>query len=130
MIIAKPTIFNTICWQWINQTYNAMLNYANRNATSTYTRKDIATSYFIASTSSISVALTVRRLLKSRTAAAKGATLYMLNSFGSFVACASAGFLNAWFMRQTEIKKGIDVLDPETGEVMGKSQKAARKAVL
>lgn len=41
-IFAAPTPFNTIFWQWINQTYNAALNYANRNASSTYTNKDIA----------------------------------------------------------------------------------------
>lgn len=36
-IVAAPTPFNTIFWQWINQTYNASLNYGNRNASSTYT---------------------------------------------------------------------------------------------
>ena len=37
MIITAPTPFNTILWQWINQTYNAALNYGNRNASSNYT---------------------------------------------------------------------------------------------
>lgn len=36
-IFAAPTPFNTIFWQWLNQTYNAALNYENRNASSTYT---------------------------------------------------------------------------------------------
>lgn len=35
-IIARPTPFNTIFWQWINQTYNALFNYGNRNASSPY----------------------------------------------------------------------------------------------
>ena len=42
MVFSAPTPFNTILWQWINQTYNASLNYANRNATSKYTTQDIA----------------------------------------------------------------------------------------
>ena len=54
----------------------------------------------------------------------------MLNSISSFAACAISGFLNAYFMRQTEIKKGIDILDKETGESFGKSKICANKAVL
>ena len=37
MIITAPTPFNTVFWQWVNQTYNALLNYGNRNASSNYT---------------------------------------------------------------------------------------------
>ena len=61
MIVAAPTPFNTILWQWINQTVNAALNYGNRNASSTYTTKDIAQSYMVACASSIVVALAIRR---------------------------------------------------------------------
>ena len=34
MIITAPTPMNTIIWQGINQTYNASLNYGNRNGSS------------------------------------------------------------------------------------------------
>ncbi len=37
MMLAAPTPFNTIFWQWVNQTYNAGFNYGNRNASSTTT---------------------------------------------------------------------------------------------
>ena len=53
----------------------------------------------------------------------------MLNAVSSFAACAAAGYLNAYVMRQTEMEKGIDVLDKETLESYGKSQKCAKKAV-
>ena len=62
-IIAAPTPFNTIFWQWINQTYNAWLNYGNRNASSTYTNEDIGKSYVAACTSSIAIGLGIRRAL-------------------------------------------------------------------
>ena len=62
-IFAAPTPFNTIFWQWLNQTYNAALNYENRNASSTYTTQDIATSYCIATSSAIVVALGIRKLV-------------------------------------------------------------------
>lgn len=41
MIIAAPTPFNTIFWQWINQSLNAACNYGNRNASSTYSVDDL-----------------------------------------------------------------------------------------
>lgn len=62
-IIAKPTPFNTIFWQWINQTYNASMNYGNRNASSLYTTEDILKSYSVAVTSSIIVSLSIRKAL-------------------------------------------------------------------
>ena len=34
MLLAKPTIFNTLLWQTINQTYNAILNFGNANKSS------------------------------------------------------------------------------------------------
>ena len=35
MLTSPPTQFFTMFWQWANQTYNAGLNYGNRNASST-----------------------------------------------------------------------------------------------
>ena len=65
MIITAPTPFNTILWQFINQTYNAAMNYGNRNASSTYTKQDIAKSYSAACATSITVALGIRKILES-----------------------------------------------------------------
>ena len=72
-IIAAPTPFNTVFWQGINQTYNAALNYGNRNASSVYTNKDIGTSYVAACTSSITISLAIRKMLAARTARVTGA---------------------------------------------------------
>lgn len=110
-IIAKPTPFNTIFWQWINQTYNALLNYGNRNATSLYTTEDIMKSYSVAVVSSIGVALSIRKLLSGYTKNARGAKLIVFNSISSFFACATSGYLNAYFMRRTELEKGIEIMD-------------------
>lgn len=127
-IIAAPTPFNTIFWQWINQTYNALFNYGNRNATSTYSTQDILQSYGIAVASSIVVALGIRKALSGYTKNMRGSKLIMMNSVSSFFACSTAGFLNALFMRKTELDKGIDALD-ENGKSFGKSKTCAKKAV-
>lgn len=69
-------------------------------------------------------------MLEARTARATGAQGYFINAISSFFACASAGFLNAWFMRQTEMKTGISVFDPATNECYGLSKACAYSAVL
>ena len=98
-IFAAPTPLNTIFWQGINQTYNAALNYQNRNASSQYTTGDIVKSYVIATISAISISLAIRAALDPFAKDQIGGLLVLFNTFSSFVACAAAGFLNAYFMR-------------------------------
>jgi hypothetical protein len=50
-----------------------------------------------------------------------GTKLLLFNSFSVMIASAIGGFLNAWFMRSVEMKKGINVMDCETDQVIGKS---------
>jgi hypothetical protein len=104
------------------------MNYGNRNATSLYTTEDILKSYAVAVGSSIVVALTIRKALSGWTKNLTGSKLIVANSVSSFFACATAGYLNAHFMRRTELERGIDVLDDE-GNNLGKSKVAAKKAV-
>ena len=127
-IIAAPTPVNTIFWQWINQTYNALMNYGNRNATSLYTTEDILKSYLVAVSSSIVVALSIRKAMSGYTKNLGGSKLIVANSVSSFFACATAGYLNAKIMRKTELEKGIDVFDAQ-GNTLGKSKAAANLAV-
>ena len=78
--------------------------------------------YSAACSSSIIVALSIRKALESRTKHMKGGKLVIFNSISAFFACSTAGFLNAYFMRQTELEKGIDVVDPSNPNVIiGKS---------
>lgn len=99
MIVIAPTPFNTIMGQWINQTYNAGINYGNRNATSVYTTNDIMKSYTGACTASIAVALLIRKALSSQTVHMGGAKLLVYNSVSAAAAVAIAGFTNAYLMR-------------------------------
>jgi hypothetical protein len=84
----------------------------------------------VAVASSITVALGIRKGLEGYTRNLRGSRLIMMNSVSSFFACSTAGFLNAYFMRRTELDKGIDVLDPENDKKSyGKSKLCAKKAV-
>lgn len=60
----------------------------------------------------------------------KGGTMILANSLISYVAVASAGFLNSYCMRMGEISRGIKIMDDQTGEEMGVSKLSAKKAVL
>ena len=129
LVLPAPTPFNTIVSNWINQSYNAVVNYGNRNASSSYTTTDILKGYAAATSSSVFVALGIRKLVENQTRSMVGAKLLLYNSFSVMIASAIGGFVNAWFMRQAEKKRGIDVMDPETDEIIGKSQVAGSKAV-
>jgi len=111
LLFAAPTTANIVFFQWINQTYNASLNYANRNASSTVTTADLLQSYGMASTSAITVGLGIRHLLAKQLSGATGSRLICLNALTSFFAVGAAGFLNAYFMRKKEMETGIEVMN-------------------
>lgn len=129
ILMTAPTPFNTALWQWINQTYNAGMNYGNRNASSDQTVGDILAGYAAAASSSVTVALTLRYLSQNFTKNLKGGSVVLANSGISYFAMATAGFLNTYCMRRAERQKGV-MLVTKDGEEAGLSPIAAREAVL
>lgn len=129
MLMSAPTPFNTMFYQWLNQTYNAGMNYGNRNASSPQTVGDIAFGYSAAVFSSIAISLTLRKVFATATRSMQGGTLVLANALINYVAVASAGFLNSYCMRMGEMKRGITIADSH-GEEMGTSKKSAEKAVI
>ena len=130
IVLSKPTMFNTILFQWLNQSYNAGLNYGNKNSTCEYTDFDLLKGYVAAVGSSLSVAITLRKLTAGITKTATGKKLLVLNTFvgGSAGACAS--FCNTYCMRYAETEKGIDVFsDEKVQNKAGVSKECAKSAV-
>ena len=72
MIFSAPTMFNTILFQIVNQTYNAILNYGNSNKSSPIKNKDIFNSYCMAVAASCTAGYTIRTMTAGMTARAKG----------------------------------------------------------
>ena len=68
-------------------------------------------------------------MFQGKVAKSSGAKLVFFNTVSTYIACGCAGFSNAYFMRQTEIKKGINVINPETKKPVGLSKKCASVAV-
>ena len=131
MSLSAPTPFNTIFWQWFNQTYNACFNYGNRNASSTTTNAQMLTSYTLAVTSAIGAAMGIRKgFAKVFGTGQTGAVAAVITSIVNYFAiCLSSG-ANVACMRAPEMKNGVSVMDPETMEVVGTSKVAAKKGVM
>jgi hypothetical protein len=121
---------NMAFWQWLNQTYNAGMNYGNRNASSPNTVGDLMFGYTAAVSSSIGVSLGLRKLCLNMTRSLKGGPLILANALISYVAVAIAGFLNSLCMRIGEMNRGIKIYDIESGEEMGISKVCAKTAVI
>jgi hypothetical protein len=111
MLMTPPTPLNMAFWQWINQTYNAGMNFGNRNASSQQTTKDIMFGYSAAVTSSITISLGLKRLSKGLTQNLHGGLQVLATSIITYFAVATAGFLNTYCMRMGEMSRGIKVYD-------------------
>lgn len=106
-----------------------MMNYGNANKSSPATTQDIMLSYSMAVVASCGAGVGIRIATKKLIEKSKGPSLIILNALVAVVACGIGGFANNWFMRMPETKKGIDIIDPDTGESMGKSSLCATAAI-
>ena len=129
MIMSKPTVFNIIAGQWLNQSYNAAMNYSNRNATSLYTKEDILKGYASAVFVSVGLGLALQTIFKGRInrIPSRGKQL-VARAFLTYTAAGLAGSSNVLMMRQKELSAGVSIFDHE-GKEHGKSLIAAKRAV-
>ena len=125
----QTPLFNTFM-QWVNQTYNAGMNYGNRNASSKYTTSDMARGYGAAVVTSCGIALISRVMMANYLASLKGTRLILTNTLLNWAAAAFAGFANCALMRQKEYFDGIMVYNKDGSECYGKSIAAGRSALL
>ncbi|EQC34559.1 hypothetical protein SDRG_07884 [Saprolegnia diclina VS20] len=127
MVLAPPTLFNTIFWQWINQSYNAGFNYANRNASGVDDTTAIAKAYASAVLISCGASVGLGKAVEHASFLGASARLALSRTV-PFVAVAAAGAGNAVFMRLKELTEGIDVIDDE-GVARGRSQNAGKQSL-
>ncbi|KAK6110248.1 tricarboxylate carrier family protein [Brugia pahangi] len=111
-----------VFWQWANQSFNALVNYTNRNAQSPLSKRDLLVAYTSAVTGALGVAVSLKNYL------AKRAFSPLFQRFVPLVAVAVANAINIPFTRQNELLDGLPVTN-EAGQVVGKSKMAAYKAI-
>ncbi|XP_072042588.1 sideroflexin-2-like [Amphiura filiformis] len=121
MLTFYRTMPAVVFWQWVNQSFNALVNYTNRNAASTITNKQIGMAYVTATSSALLVAMGFNSLTKK--------TPPLVARYVPFVAVAAANCVNIPMMRQQEVLHGITVYN-EQGQELGKSKKAANKGIV
>ncbi|XP_064122965.1 sideroflexin-2-like isoform X2 [Macrobrachium nipponense] len=110
-----------VFWQWANQSFNALVNFTNRNAKSSLSVEQMGVAYVSATSAALVTALGLKKVLaKSRST--------LLQRFVPFVAVAAANCINIPLMRQNEIKNGITVCTKD-GKELTESKVAAVKGI-
>ena len=109
----------------MNQSFNSIVNYTNRNASTGVTTEQLLQAYAAASTASVATAVGLNKFIARRPHLSGG----MVGRLVPLMAVAAANWVNIPLMRQRELLDGIDV-ETEFGEIIGKSKAAAQNAVL
>ncbi|KAM7408694.1 hypothetical protein PAMA_002424 [Pampus argenteus] len=110
-----------VFWQWVNQSFNAVVNYTNRSGDAPMTVNQLGAAYVSATTGAVVTALGLKSLATRLPP--------IVSRFVPFAAVAAANCINIPFMRQRELKYGIPVLD-ENGNRLGESANAAKQAIV
>ncbi|RLN94388.1 hypothetical protein BBJ28_00017313 [Nothophytophthora sp. Chile5] len=113
-----------VFWQFMNQTFNSIVNYTNRNASTGVSQEQLLQAYGAASTASVATALGLNRWVSRRPALSNG----LVGRLVPMVAVAAANCVNIPLMRQRELLNGIEV-ETAAGEKVGASKRAAVEAV-
>lgn len=115
---------------FMNQTYNAAINYANRNASNPIPQARLAEGYGGAVATSLSIGMLATALTKkvARAGGAGSPAAAVIRSTLPFLAVSFAGASNVVLMRRNELTTGVDVFDDE-GKDLGKSVEVCLRCV-
>lgn len=110
-----------VFWQWANQSFNALVNYTNRNAKSPLTVEQMGIAYVSATGAALVTALGLKSYLSGRVS-------NLVQRYVPFAAVAAANCINIPLMRQNELVNGIVVCD-DNGNELTNSKVAAAKGI-
>jgi len=127
LLMNNPTIPQLIFWQWLNQSHNACVNYANRNASKPTQISKFVKGYTCAVTAAITLGVGLNMGIKKAKMFTPSMKSLLLR-FTPLPAVMTASTLNVILMRIHELDEGIDVLDKQ-GQVVGNSKLAAKSAL-
>ena len=64
MLQFYKSVPQVVFWQWFNQSFNALVNYTNRNANSPTSTTQLSVAYFSATFSALGVAIGLKKALE------------------------------------------------------------------
>jgi len=120
-----------IFWQWVNQSFNALVNYTNRNANAEQDNSKLLIAYVSATSAALGTSLGLKAYLAKRASP-------LFQRYVPFAAVAAANMVNIPLMRRTEIENGIacvnddgvPVMDSRTAAILGISQVTLSRIVM
>eukprot|EP00094_Tigriopus_californicus_P009303 TCALIF_08969-PA protein Name:"Similar to SFXN2 Sideroflexin-2 (Homo sapiens)" AED:0.07 eAED:0.07 QI:8/0.66/0.57/1/0.83/0.71/7/214/1069 len=121
MLQFYKTVPQIVFWQWFNQSFNALVNFTNRNAESPVSKTQLAFAYASATFSALGTAIGLKKGLEKLTPP-------VVQRFVPFVAVGAANCVNIPLMRQTELLQGVDLRDEDELKVCS-SKFAAQKGI-
>jgi hypothetical protein len=113
-------------FQWANQTQNALLNHFNRSGNAGVSNGALAQAYGGAVGTALGISFTSTYFINRVQNVALQTSLRRLVPFASV---SSANMLNTFLMRRHELADGAVVREAATGRELGRSPKAAERAI-
>ncbi|PAA65988.1 hypothetical protein BOX15_Mlig017861g5, partial [Macrostomum lignano] len=127
LLLPHSRLWHTVFWQWLNQSHNAAVNYANRNASKETPVSRFLTGYVGAVSAAVSIAVGLTVVIRKANTLPP-ATKMLIQKFVPLPAVSTASTLNVLLMRNSELSEGIEVFD-ENRQVVGTSKVAAKRAI-
>jgi len=120
MMTFYKTTPSVVFWQWVNQSFNALVNFTNRSGDAEISKETLLTSYCAATGGAVATALSLNSLVKSLPP--------LVGRLVPFIACSAANCINIPLMRRQELTQGTPV-ETLQGERIGKSRVAAKEGI-
>jgi len=108
--------------QWLNQSFNALVNFTNRSGDKPLPNSVILSAYFTATSLATVTSIGLNKTLATRTPP-------LVGRFVPFIAVAVANMVNIPCMRSQELKEGVVIVDSD-GNKLGQSVTASKRAII